>query len=692
MAFAVSPGVVVKEFDVATIVPAVDASVAAYAGVFRWGPIGVRTLVDSEAHLVATFGKPTNFNAEGWFSAASFLAYSNALYISRAANTSSSNGQLSVLSAVANVGAVSANMNLQVVKNEDHYQSKDGTFDSSVMYVARYPGELGNSLKVSVCDAANQFSSAIALGSIGSGATFEIEVGSNTATLTIAAGSNVAADNAAVTFKSSGVTVTDLLEVGNTLIGKQFMKVTAVSYDANTDLTGNSTTGEAVVTISFDEEYKLHTNVSSTGSINRYWEYYDLVDQAPGQSAWMAEHGNTSANDELHIVVVDQGGKFSGVPGTVLEVYKGVSRATDSLNGDQQSNYYKTVINDRSAYMWWAKDRSGAASNTGTNLVSATTTAPMVLTFQGGADGPGESNVAISDLANAYDLFADDANAADVGLIIAGKARGGTHGGQMANYIIDNICEVRKDCVVFISPDRADVVNNIGLEADAVIEFRNSLRSTSYGFLDSGYKYMYDRYNDVYRYVPLNGDMAGLAARTDFTNDAWWSPAGFNRGQVKNLVRLAWNPRKAFRDALYKAGVNPVATFDGQGTVLYGDKTLLSRPSPFDRINVRRLFIVLEKAISTAAQYSLFEFNDSFTRAQFRNMVNPYLRDIKGRRGVTDFLVVCDETNNPGSVVDRNEFIGDIYVKPNRSINFITLNFVAVGTDVSFSEIVGNFG
>lgn len=691
MAFAVSPGVVVKEFDVDTIVPAVDASVAAYAGVFRWGPIGKRVLIDSEGLLVASFGKPTNFNAEGWFSAASFLAYSNALYVSRAANTSTSNGAQSALTAVANTGSV-ANLNLQVVLNEDHYQTKDGTFTSGVLYVAKYPGAMGNSLRVSQVETAEQFSSSINLASMADGAVFDLAVGSNSATLTVSASSNTAADTAADTFVANTLNLTDILEVGNSTIGKQYMKVTAVSYDANTDLTGNSTVGEAILTISFEDEYKLHTDASIDDSINRYWEYWDLVDTAPGQSAWQAENGNTAAQDEVHVVVVDHGGKFSGVPGTVLEVYKGLSRASDARSGDNLSNHYKTVINERSQYLWWANDRTGAVSNTGENLVTATTTTPLVLTLNSGADGPDEATVALSDVATAYDLFADEANSADVGLIIMGKARGGTHGGQLANYVIDNICEVRKDSIAFISPDKADVVNNVGGEAEDIIDFRNSLRSSSYGFLDSGYKYMYDRYNDVYRYVPLNGDMAGLAARTDATNDAWWSPAGFNRGHIKNLVRLAWNPRKAFRDALYKSGINPCVSFDGMGTVLYGDKTLLAKPSPFDRINVRRLFIVLEKAISTAAQYSLFEFNDPFTRAQFRNMVNPYLRDIKSRRGVTDFLVVCDESNNPGSVSDRNEFIGHIYIKPARSINFITLNFVAVGTDVDFSEVVGRTG
>lgn len=224
-----------------------------------------------------------------------------------------------------------------------------------------------------------------------------------------------------------------------------------------------------------------------------------------------------------------------------------------------------------------------------------------------------------------------------------------------------------------------------------MVEFRNSCRSTSYAVLDSGYKYQYDKYNDQYRWVPLNGDIAGLAAYTDSIRDAWWSPAGFNRGQIKNIVKLAWNPKKGERDILYKNGVNPIVNFPGQGIVMFGDKTLLAKPSAFDRINVRRLFIVLEKAIATAAKFTLFEFNDEFTRASFVNLVTPFLRDVQGRRGVTDFVVVCDETNNTGEVVDRNEFVGDIYIKPARSINFIQLNFVAVRSGVEFSEVIGNF-
>jgi phage tail sheath protein FI len=279
----------------------------------------------------------------------------------------------------------------------------------------------------------------------------------------------------------------------------------------------------------------------------------------------------------------------------------------------------------------------------------------------------------------------------DVSLILTGKSVGGTNGEGLGKYIVDNIAESRKDCVVFISPERGDVVNNAGDEADDIIEFRNSLSNSSYAFLDSGYKYAYDKYNDVYTYVPLNGDVAGLAVKTDELRDAWFSPAGFNRGQVKNIIKLPYNPKKADRDVLYQADVNPIVTFPGQGTVLFGDKTLLGKPSAFDRINVRRLFIVLEKAIATASKFTLFEFNDSFTRSQFKNLVEPFLRDVQGRRGIYDFKVVCDETNNTGEVIDGNRFIGDIYIKPAKSINFIQLNFVAVRSGVEFSEIVGQF-
>jgi phage tail sheath protein FI len=445
------------------------------------------------------------------------------------------------------------------------------------------------------------------------------------------------------------------------------------------------------------------SNDIETQYINRYWEYYTQVDGAPGRSTFVSVNGDIAAQtantlaqqDELHVVVVDEDGGFTSSPGAVLEVFSGLSRATDAKLSDGTSNFYKNVINDNSNYIWAGADRTGAVSNTALNVVSSNSDAvpaPLTLSFLNGTDKDETDDVStgvkFADLARAYDLF-NTPEDADISLVITGKARGGANKEQLANYVIDNVAEVRKDCVVFVSPDYNDVVNNTLSAADDVVAFRNALRSTSFAVMDSGYKYQYDKYNDVYRYIPLNGDIAGLCVRTDATNDPWYSPAGTTRGQIRNSVRLAFNPNKSQRDLLYKNGVNPVISQQGQGTFLNGDKTLLAKPSAFDRINVRRLFIVLEKTIAVAAQSSMFEFNDEFTRAQFRNLVEPFLRDVQGRRGIYDFKVVCDATNNTPQVVDSNRFVGDIYVKPARSINYIQLNFVAVRSGIEFSEIVG---
>jgi len=487
--------------------------------------------------------------------------------------------------------------------------------------------------------------------------------------------------------------VNDVIEVGNNSIGKQYMRITSVPVAMGTNSSFSNST-HRFFSLSLDTQLQLSSAVSSntftSGGVPRYWEYFNVVDSAPGTSQYQSSYGNVSAKDELHVVVSDEDGIFSGVPGTVLEVYKGVSRATNAKTIDGAANYYKTVINESSKYVWAANDRAGSVSNTANNIASLDNT-PLYLSFVSGQDGEPESNAAMSAILAGYDLFASAENV-DVSLLMVGKSRGGTNGEQIANYLVDNIAENRKDCIVLASPDKADVVNNSAQdESQDTVDFRNSCRSSSYLVIDSGYKYQYDKYNDVFRWVPLNGDIAGLCVRTDSTRDPWFSPAGFNRGQIKNVVKLAYNPDQADRDLLYKNGVNPVATFPGQGTVLFGDKTALAKPSAFDRINVRRLFIVLEKAIATAAKFSLFEFNDEFTRAQFVSLVEPFLRDVQGRRGIYDYRVVCDESNNTGEIVDRNEFVGDIYVKPAKSINFIQLNFVAVRTGVAFDEVVGKF-
>ena len=705
MPFQVSPGVNVSEIDLTTVVPAVSTTEGAIAGVFRWGPVDKRVLVDSEATLASRFGKPTNHNAETFFTAANFLSYGNKLYVVRTANTTDAAGSAGVLTASANVGGITTNTNL-IVKNDDEIDNtsvaSNLAAETNVRFIARYPGALGNSLKISVCDTVNTYFSNTSitggdanLSSNGELTCVVASTGSNTFTVKIAnssSGSVTEANTRATTLKNL-LSTGDLVELGNSAIGTQFLKVTSVG-----SVTTNST--HAYFTVNTDNKYTLATfgneavannRTTASGYVKRYWEYAFNVDGAPGTSTYTENFGNSSAVDEVHIVVADEDGNFTGVPGTVLEVYQGLSRATDAKTDDGTTNYYQTVIKQNSKYVYATSDRVSGYSNTASNLASVSNNVAQTLSFSGGSDGADEANVTIGELQAGYDFF-KSAEDVDVSLVLQGKARGGTNGEGVANYIIDNICEVRKDCVAFVSPDKSDVVlNGAQDEADDVVTFRNSLTSTSYAVLDSGYKYQYDKYNDVYRYVPLNGDMAGLCVRTDDVRDPWFSPAGFNRGIIKNTVKLAFNPNKAQRDLLYKNGVNPVVTFPGQGTLLFGDKTLLAKPSAFDRINVRRLFIVLEKAIATAAQFSLFEFNDEFTRSQFVNLVEPFLRDVQGRRGIYDFKVVCDESNNTGEVIDRNEFVGDIYIKPARSINFIQLNFVAVRTGVEFSEVVGQF-
>ena len=409
-----------------------------------------------------------------------------------------------------------------------------------------------------------------------------------------------------------------------------------------------------------------------------------LFTSAPGTSDDVANHGG--ANDEIHIAVVDAGGLFTGTKNTVLETFPFVSKASDAMNlGTGSSNYYKQVIFNQSKYIYAIDPPDYANTSATWGQTSANTSfasiTPKYISYSlsAGVDSvPTDANTN-----SAYDLFSNK-EAYDISLLLT--ANGST---TVQSHVID-IAATRKDCVAFISPPSSAVVNNAGSESSAISTWLTNLsKSSSYAVADSGWKYQFDVYNNVYRWIPLNGDIAGLCVATDNVQDPWYSPAGFNRGSIKNCIKLAWNPSKTYRDTIYAAGVNPVVSFTGQGTVLFGDKTLQSKPSAFDRINVRRLFIVLEKAISMAAQYSLFEFNDEFTRAQFVAMVVPFLREVQGRRGIYDFKVVCDTTNNTPQVIDSNQFVGDIYIKPARSINFIQLNFVAVGTGVDFNTIVG---
>ena len=559
MAFQLSPGVNVSEVDLTTVVPSTATTIGGFAGNFNWGPVNEIITISNEVQLVEKFGKPDSNTATSFFTASNFLQYGSDLRVIRSVGSTANN-------------ATNSGTPVRVL-NKTNYEQNFAAGSGSMVWAAKYPGSLGNAIRVSLADA------------------------------------NVA--------------------------------------------TGWTYSGE----------------FSTTPTTSRY-----------------AERAATS-NDEIHIVVVDLTGAITGTANTVIEKFGFVSKAGDAKNSDGSSNFYKDVINNQSKYIWWMGHPS-----TGANWGQ---TAIQVANTGGGYAGLAVNNFDLSsgkDTAptsgnrnTSYDLF-NNVDSVDVSLLMAGE----TADDVVPDKLI-SIAESRKDCMVFISPPLAAVLNNSGLEATTVKTYRDTLTSSSYAVMDCGWKYQYDKYNDIYRWLPLNGDIAGLLVRTDVDRDPWFSPAGLNRGQIKNVVKLAWSPTKSERDTLYNSGINPVVTFPGEGTVLFGDKTLLNRPEAMDRINVRRLFIVLEKTVARASRSSLFEFNDEFTRAQFVNLVEPYLREIQGRRGIYDFRVVCDTTNNTPEVIDRNEFVGDIYVKPARSINFIQLNFVAVRTGVAFNEIVGRF-
>jgi hypothetical protein len=691
MAFQVSPGVNVSEVDLTTVVPAVSTTEGAIAGVFEWGPVEQRVLVDSETSLVSRFGEPKASNFETFFTASNFLNYGNKLYVVRTVSSAALNSTGIVSGSGGNTSGV-------LIKNKVEFDAGSYTANAAHIVIAKYPGAKGDGLKVEICDSASAFESNVTIATAGNtdhitSGSLDFVTGSLTANLTIITSGTSITNTQATAYLDevvADIQVGDLIKVGNSSIGEQKLQVKSIAANSS-DVLDQSGGGANIIsatrTITFENRYTLATNINET-VLERSWGYVDNFDSAPGTSPYV--EGKGGAGDEVHVVVVDGNGDISGKKGTILEKWSNLSRATDAKNESGESLYWKDKIDNSSNWIYVVNNP--LTSGLGSAMAALSTALPRKYDFSGGADGNAESAISLGDLAVGYDLFSDAADV-DISLLLTGKAVGGSNGEGLLNYIIDNICEVRKDCVVFGSPDRADVVDvtSLSTQTDNVIAFRNSCRSSSYGIIDSGYKYQYDKFGDVYRYIPLNGDIAGLCARTDGERDAWFSPGGFNRGQIKNVVKLAFNPRLAFRDQLYKAGVNPVVSFPGQGTVLFGDKTLLNKPSAFDRINVRRLFIVLEKAISNAAQFSLFEFNDEFTRAQFVNLIEPFLRDVQGRRGIYDFRVVCDDSNNTGEVIDRNEFVGDIYVKPAKSINFIQLNFVAVRSGVEFSEVVGKF-
>jgi phage tail sheath protein FI len=733
MPFQLSPGVAVVEKDFSSIVPAVSSSVGAFAGAFAWGPILQPITVSSENILVQRFGKPNDFNFTSFFPAANFLSYANNLLTVRADGTNLKNavhtksGSLSTL-AINNPGSgyvSTAAAPAVIIAAPDQVGGVQATATvtlsgGQITAIAVSAGGTGYTVAPTITIAAPAVggTQATATATVSGGVITAITVTSGgsgykaTPTVTITpAGSGGGGSGGiagAVTISSStiasisigvfgsGYSSAPAVSIvappgGTTASATATITTTGVKIKSSDDYLANFANGQGL----YGEFAARYPGALGNGILISYadsttfstWAYKSQFDSAPSTSVFAASVG--SSLDELHMIVIDATGVWTGVAGAVLEKYAFVSKASDAKKSDGTNNYYKDVINTNSEYVWWMDPPSvsnnwGQQAVNGIAYVAATAGAATGFQLSGGVD---DYTFSDANQLEAYTLFSN-AEIYDVSLIIAGKTSAAN-----AKAIAD-IAQTRADCVAFVSPqstvDASPIIGNTSSQTDAIVAFRNTMNTIhSYAVMDSGVKYQYDRYNDKYRYVPLNADVAGLCARTDYTNDPWYSPGGYNRGQIKNVVRLGHNPDKTNRDTLYKAGVNPVVSFPGQGIVLYGDKTLQTKPSAFDRINVRRLFIVLEKAIATAAKFQLFEFNDSFTRAQFVNLVEPFLRDVQGRRGITDFAVKCDDTNNTGQVIDSNQFVADIFIKPARSINFITLNFVAARTSANFTEIGG---
>lgn len=730
MAFQVSPGINISEIDLSTVVPAVATTAGAFAGPFRWGPVNEITLVTSEKQLASIFGAPkTGYNVESFFSAADFLSYSNQLNVVRVSN--------GITAFYQTGGGPSPTANYQDVSGafsvED--QSFDVTIDGSnnvlfdAVVTTAQAIRHGHTYILDISDSSNDgitfgfedssdnsdYTTGITVtGTPGqAGAQIEIVVTSDTPDLNMNVDDGVTTQVVALNSHQSGTgalfdvvkspqAYTATIETGGSdyAVGDRIVI-------PGTSLNGLSPANDLTVIV----DAITDPDVDGFGSISEI-SFSGVVrsEPAPATNRWLnakypgamgnslrvdvisqfnfgtAENArffrNSPSVTERHIVVVDQDGMFTGTAGTVLETYEAVSVTEGAKLADGTNNYLPDVIERKSAYI---------SIPPGTNIASIPNGENSLI---GGTDGSAEGSDSIYALLigndSGYGKFLSEQDL-DISLIVTGKACGGSNKTGLADYVIRTVCETRKDCIAFVSPSREAVVDRNRTDIlPAIKTFNNNLAvDSSYGFMDTGYKYRYDKYNDTYVYTPLNGDMAGLCVRTDQQRESWFSPAGYNRGFIKNVVKLAFNPNKAERDELYVDNINPVMTEPGQGVVLIGDKTMLRNPSSFDRINVRRLFIVLEKAIAVAAKTTLFEFNDDFTRAQFKNIIEPFLRDVQGGRGITDFKVVCDESNNTPEVIDRNEFVGDIYVKPARSINYIQLNFVSVRTGIEFEEIVG---
>jgi hypothetical protein len=629
----ISPGVKITETDQVASVSSVGTTSGGVVGRFRWGPMEKAVLVQSETELVDRFGAPNATNNVDFLVAANYLAYSPNLNVVRIANANALNA-----TAEATTGSETDGTGL-LIKNDDVYEVSYASGQGDVgPWAAKYPGALGNSIKVSICPSSAAWQSTL------------------TGDYTVAAGSTTVVGANSATANTE-LTVGDLV-----VIGGRTLKVAAVTNATH-----------------FTTE-TAHISGATAVTVTRRWEFFGNFDAAPGTTVYTSSRGGS--NDEMHIAVVDEDGLITGVAGTLLEKFQELSKASDAKAETGGSTYYKDVIANRSNYIRWM-DHLSAGSNWG-NTASGTTftavNAPANFSLAGGSDGSTPTDV---EKIAAYNIFANKSN------ITLSVLPLGVASATVINTVIADIAEVRKDLVVLFSPRRTDVVNAAGSEVSNITGFTATVTRSTYAVADSNWKYQYDKYNDVYVYVPCNADVAGCMARTDAARSPWSSPAGYTNGRILNVVRLAWNPNEGERDLLYKDAVNAIFTQTGRGTVLFGDKTFTLKTSSFNRINVRRLFIELQRVIGELSGNVLFDENNQATRAGFVNQVEPYLRDVQALRGITDFRVICDESNNPDNVVNANEFICDIFVRPVSSVNFIQLNFVSVRGSASFAEIAG---
>lgn len=676
MANLVSPGITIRERDLSTSPNTVSANnVAVIVGAFTTGVVDTVTFISSEADFVKKFGKPTENNYEDWFVASSFLAYGGTLGVVRPSSgvgTSTANVNAVTQSITYSTGSTTIAATPVLIANDTIYDNNYRLANNAWDFAAKYAGDLGNSIGISVIDAG-----ADSILTIGSGFTGTFTAG-QAVTGSVSGATGVVYSYAPATKKVS-------------------IFKTGVANFVVSDGIGSGT-GNSVLTItdwySDSENYAIppYTQISNGTIAGLSW---GKIAKKPATTINVA--GKGGAKDEINILVYDVDGKITGTPGTILEKYLGLSKASDARSTEGANSFYGDVIRAKSEYIYWGGNSERAYSYTNYALTNtsnlggnSTTLFDTIGNVQYRLSGGFDNLTPTTAETNAgYNLFLS-IEELDVDYLLAGKSYT-----LKSDYIskvntLISIANQRKDCIAFISPWKGDVVgvSSSTTQTTNIVNFFSGLTSTSYAVFDSGIKYTYDRYNDKYRYIGCAGDVAGLIANNAINGEAWVSPAGITRGQIKNAVRLAYNPTKDQRDSLYVERVNPITSLSGQGIVLFGDKTALAQQSAFDRINVRKLFLSVERFVQSAANRQLFEFNDTFTRASFKAIVEPYLQNIQSRRGIQEYLVICDETNNTATVIDNNEFVADIYIKPSKSINFITLTFVATRQGISIAELV----